>query len=42
MEGWLEEITEAVEKSGFFQAMMKKSQKAKLHPVEKEQAEISE
>ena len=30
-EGYLEEITKAVETSGFFQAMMKKNQKANLH-----------
>jgi len=33
-DGWLEEINKAVEDSGFFQAMMKKSQKSTpLHAV---------
>jgi hypothetical protein len=30
MDGWVDEIMESVEKSGFFQAMMKKKQKENL------------
>jgi len=37
MDGWMEEIVKAVETSGFFQAVMKKSQKkAPIHVAESE------